>query len=155
MRLPVLLLALAAAAAVPAAEVGIVRVFTGWRDAASFKRISEYFTGREDTGREIVLRTQPGERGGYYFLVRTQNPAAATDAVFVLQVVTPDSSRPRVFRFPAALPAGPAVYQLGVTGKDWPDREVDAMAWRIVLTAGDGRALAEAKSYLWEKPAGE
>lgn len=155
MRVLALLLVLAATTAATAAEVKIVRVFTGWRDAASFKRISEYFTGRESTGGEIVLRTRPEARGGYYFLVRTANAGAAVEANFVLHVVTPASNQPRVFRFTAPLPAGKAVYQLGLTGADWPDSETDAMAWKLVLADAAGTPLAEAKSYLWEKPAGE
>ncbi len=154
MRLLALLFVLAAATAVTAAEVKVVRVYTGWREAASFKRISEYFSGRENTGGEIVVRSRPEERGGYYFLVRTHNPGAARAARFVLQVVTPDSTQPRVFRLSSTLPAGKAVHQLGLTGADWPDRTVVAMAWKLEIVDSDGASLAEAKSYLWEKPAG-
>lgn len=155
MRFLALLLALAAAVSVTAAEVKVVRVYTGWREAASFKRISEYFTGRENTGREIVVRSRPEERGGYYFLVRTHNPGAAREAKFVFQVVTPEATQPRVFRFSSTLPAGKAVHQFGLTGADWPDRTVDAMAWKLEIVDANGAPVAEAKSYLWEKPAGE
>lgn len=156
MRALALVLAFAAAAAASAAEVKIVRVYTGWRDAASFKRISEYFSGRENTGGEIVVRSQPEERGGYYFLVRTANAGAARTVRFVLHVVTPEATQPRLFRLNSTLPAGQAVHQLGLTGTDWPDREVDAMAWKLEIIDDAGSAVfAEAKSYLWEKPAGK
>ncbi len=156
MRVLALALALFAAASAAAAEVKVVRVFTGWRDAASFKRISEYFTGRENTGGEIVVRSRPAERGGYYFLVRTDNPGPARAVTFLLHVVTPGAEAPRLFRFASTLPAGKAVHQLGLTGEDWPDREIDAMAWKLeVADAAGNTVLADAKSYLWEKPAGK
>lgn len=150
MRLLALFLALATVAF--AAEVRVVRVFTGWRDAASFKRISEYFTGRENTGGQIVLRTQPAARGGYYFLVRTDNDGPARDIRFRLEVVTPGATQPRNFEFATHLPAGNAVYQLGLTGADWAASTISPMAWKLELVDAAGQTLATEKSYLWEKP---
>lgn len=151
MRLLALFLALAAAAS--AADLQILRVFSGWRDAGSFRRISEYFTGREHTGGEIVVRTRPAQRGGYYFLVRTRNAGAPFEGSFDFQVVLPHSPQPRAFRFRATVPAGEAVFNLGVTGADWPDRETDVVAWKLDLRDAGGQALATGRSYLWEKPA--
>lgn len=153
MRILALFLALATAAT--AAEVRLVRVFSGWREAGSFKRISEYFTGRENTGGVDVRRTRPEERGGYYFLVRTDNAGPARDVSFRLEIVTPESSKPRHFEFMAHLPAGGQVYQLGLTGADWPGREIDAMAWKLEVRDASGATLASEKSFLWEKPAGK
>lgn len=153
MRALALFLVLAVTAS--AADVQIVRVFTGWRDAASFKRISEYFTGRENTGGEIVLRTHPGRRDGYYFLVRTNNTGAAREAAFCLEFVTPDSTKPRHSEFFIHLPAGSCVHQIGLTGPDWPDKSVAAVAWKLEVRDLSGAVLAETKSYLWEKPAGK
>ena len=150
MRVLALFLALVVTAS--AADVKIVRVFSGWRDAASFKRISEYFTGRENSGNEVVVRTRPGERGGYYFLVRTDNRGAATPAKFVFHVVLPDAPEPRTFSFLADLPAGKTVFNLGVTGADWPDAQIDAVAWKLDVLTAAGEPLAVEKSYLWEKP---
>jgi len=151
MRLLALFLACTLSAS--AADVSIVRVFTGWRDAASFKRISEYFTGRENTGGETVLRTQPAERGGYYFLVRTDNDRAPFAGTLAIRVIVPDSPDARLFKFAVDVPAGNAVYNLGLTGTDWPDRKVDAVAWKLEVLGPGGEVLATQTSYLWEKPA--
>lgn len=136
-------------------EVRIVRTYFGWREAASFKRISEYFNGKENTGDEIVLRTHPDQRGGYYFLVRLANGGAPVAARIVLHVVTPDTATPRVFTFNAALPGRVSVFDLGVTGDDWPGPKINAVAWRLDLIDETGRTLATEKSYLWDKPVGE
>jgi hypothetical protein len=150
MRVLALFLALVVSAS--AADVRIVRVFSGWRDAASFKRISEYFTGRENTGNEVVVRSQPRERGGYYFLVRTDNRGAATPAKFVFQVVLPDAPEARTFTFLTELPGGKTVFNFGVTGADWPDATIDAVAWKLDVLTAAGEPLAVEKSYLWERP---
>ena len=136
-----------------AAEPTIVRVFTGWRDAASFKRISEYFDGRENTGGETVLRTRPDQRGGYYFLVRAANPGAPLAVKVNVQLVMPSAAKPKEFTFPADLKSGSTVLNLGFTGTDWPDARTNPMAWKLELLSADGRVLAVEKSYLWEKPA--
>lgn len=162
LRFRLLCLALAAAsvsAALPsvalakAGELAIVRVFTGWRDAASFKRIAEYFDGKEHSGGQILVRTHPDERAGFYFLVRTANPGPAQPVRFTLQLSIPGEQKPRTQVFAADLPAGEAVLNLGLTGPDWPDARTNPVAWKLDVLAADGRVLATEKSYLWEKPA--
>jgi hypothetical protein len=137
-----------------AQDLAIVRVFTGWRDAASFKRISEYFDGKENTGDETVIRTHPEQRTGYYFLLRLVNPGAPLPVRIQLQLIWPGAPAPRTTVFPAELKSGSGVYQLGLTGPEWQDVKSQPVAWQLqVLAADDGRVLAAEKSYLWEKPA--
>lgn len=146
--------ALPSVASAKEGNLTIVRVFTGWRDAASFKHISEYFTGKESTHGETMLRTQPDQRGGYYFLVRTANPGAPVAVKVNILLSMPGEPKPRTHTFAAELPAGKAVLNLGLTGADWPDAKTNPVAWKLDVLAADGRMLASEKSYLWEKPAG-
>lgn len=152
----ILLLALLVGSArgVLAAEVEFLRVWPGWRNAAAFDRIGEYFGGQENTGRNIALRTQPEPRDGYYFVVRVKTAAALNGAKFELSVIRPDAPEPKVFSFPATVPARETLYQLGLTGSDWPGGEkANPVAWKLALVGSDGRVVAEHKSFLWEKPA--
>ncbi len=152
--LPLLLLALLAApAALPAADVTLVRVWPGWRAADSFSRLSEYFSGLENDGGQTVLRSQPAERGGYYFLVRTQTDAAVPGARVELQVLLPGVEKPRTFTFPAALPAGSHVTLAGLTGSDWPGAKTAPIAWHLAVLDPKGAVLATTQSFLWAKPA--
>lgn len=149
--LPLLLLSAASAAAT---DLTITRAFTGWRDGVSFKRISEYFDGKENTGGEIVLRTHPAQRTGYYFLLRVANPGAPRKVQFQLQLIAPGASAPGTTIFPAEIGSGSGVFQLGLTGPEWQDAKAQPVAWRLlILATDDGRELATEKSYLWEKPA--
>lgn len=148
-----LLFAVATVAA-PAAEAEFLRVWPGWRDAESFERISEYFGGGEKNGRQIMLRTQPESREGFYFLVRVKAAAALPGARYEVSVIRPDAPEARVFSFPTPIAVKESVFQLGITGSDWPGgKDAHPVAWKMALVASDGRVLAEQKSYLWEKPA--
>ncbi len=137
-----------------AADVEFLRVWPNWRNADAFDRISEYFGGQESTARNVVLRTQPEPRAGYYFLVRVKNATPLPGAKFDLHVIRPDAPAPKIFSFPVTVPEKETVYQLGLTGSDWPGGEnTNPVAWKLALLASDGRTLAEHKSFLWEKPA--
>jgi len=140
------------AVAASAADVTIIPLSTGWREAASFKRISEYFSGKENTGGQLILRTHPDQRSGYYFLLRINHTGAASNTQAVLQVITPDTATPRIFKFPTSLTDGKTLLNLGLTGADWPDLKINPVAWRLELLDAEGKLLAAQNSYLWENP---
>lgn len=145
---------LAAPLAAKAADVELVRIWPGWRDAATWDSIPEYFGGAETHGAQIVVRTQPAVRDGFYFLVRTAAASAHGSVRFELDVVRPDSPEAKRYIFTTRLPGGEAVFQLGVTGADWPGgQRAQPVAWRITLRGADHAVLAEHKSFLWEQPA--
>ena len=136
-----------------ATPLTINHVYTGWRNGASFKRISEYFTGQENTRGEAMLRTHPEQRTGFYFLVRTSNPGAARSIKATLHVITSANARATDYHFATELKAGTTVFNLGLTGTDWTDPKANPVAWKLDLTDNDGQPLASETSYLWEKPA--
>jgi hypothetical protein len=61
-------------------NIEVVRVWPEYRTAESFDRISEYFTGRENPGNQIILRTRPESRAGFYFFTRLKTPADISGA---------------------------------------------------------------------------
>jgi hypothetical protein len=141
------------ATVVSAAEIQLVRVWPGWRDAEYFDRIGHFFGRPSSSGREVVVRTQDSVHSGYYFLVRLKH-ASAGPAKFEVNVIRPDTLKPVMFEFPVTLRSGETVYQLGLTGSAWPEGKVaHPVAWMLVLKSPDGRVLAEQKSFLWAKPA--
>ena len=154
MRLALTLALLLGSAAVSyASEVEFVRVWPEWHSADSFGRISEYFTGQENTGSQVILRTQPKERAGFYFLARVKNSGPAQPAAkIILHLIKPDAPQTRLYEFPVALPAGETVFNLGLTGTDWAGPKTHPVAWKLEIVATDGRLLVVQKSFLWEKP---
>ncbi len=149
------LLLLAPAAGLRAAEAEFLRVWPQWQDTEAFERIGDYFGAPENTGRRIVVRTKPEARAGYYFLVRVKHSTALQSGKFNLHVIHPASPDTRTFSFPIATdPKSESVFQLGITGTDWPDgQKAQPVAWKLDLLGADGRVLATQKSFLWEKPA--
>jgi len=73
-------------------------------------------------------------------------------ATFVLKVISPEAIDVRVYSFPAAVPSGSRLFELGLTGKDWTGAHVAPIAWELELQAADGSVLARKASFLWEKP---
>ena len=136
-----------------AADVEFVRVWPQWRSAESFERIGEYFGRAEQSGREVIARSQPAQRAGLYFLVRVNSAKALPAAKFVVDVIRPDSPEPKTFTFPVSLPGRSAVFQLGLTGSDWPDgRDVHPVAWRVSVVDEAGHPVATEQSFLWATP---
>lgn len=155
MRLFFLLtLAVALATSARAASVNLVRVWPSYYPADAFDRISEYFTGEEKTDNRTVLRSQPSERAGHYWLVRTRCDAALPGATLELQVISPASPEPKTYTFAINLPAGSHATLAGLTGQDWPGARAKPVAWHLRILAPDGTVLAQTQSFLWSKSAG-
>ncbi|MGH7995461.1 MAG: hypothetical protein ACREFX_03820 [Opitutaceae bacterium] len=156
--IPRLLLVLAAVFALGAKrptrpEVEFVRVWPQWHRTDEFKRISEYFTNRENPGDAVIRRSQPIDRTGFYFIARVRHPRVSLlHARFVLRIITPESPDARVFTFPAGVGPGEQLFELGLTGSDWAGEEEHPVAWRLDLLAADGHELAWHQSFLWSKP---
>ena len=74
---------------------------------------------------------------------------AMAGAKFVLKVITPDSPFPRTYTFPSVIQKGKSVYELGLTGSDWPGRHAHPVAWKLQLLAPDGTELVQQISFLW------
>jgi hypothetical protein len=143
-----------ATAAVAAPEVSIRRVWLEPRDDASFKRISEFFTGREDTAGRVIVRSQPEVREGLYWMVRATSDQAIPAGEILLEVIAPDRNEPTTYRLPFAAPGRRSVaFLAGLTGNDWPNPRARPTAWRLTITGPDGSPLAASASFLWEMPA--
>ncbi len=154
MRPLLLLLLLAGAPSLRAAPVEFVRVWPGWRDASLFKRISEYFTNREDTHGIVVGRSHVGSRSGFYFFVRIKHPTVALPgAKFVLRIITAHSPEKQDFTFPIDVGPQTEAFELGLTGPDWPYKKEHPVAWELELRSASGELLAATESFLWSQPA--
>jgi hypothetical protein len=152
---PALVLLALTAAASRAGELSIQRVWPQWRDSVAFQSLYEDRTGREIVGNWTVLRSRPDKRGGLYFLTRIENHASPVRAAsIVVHVISPDSTDERVFTFPADVPQGGRLFELGLTGADWAGPKVEPVAWLVELRGPDGALLARKASFLWELPHG-
>jgi hypothetical protein len=135
-------------------------VYPAWREAQDFKRISEYFTGRENQGGNLILRTDEAERSGMYFHVGLPLGMRFEDGTTaVLEYIHSDAPdvETRTFVLPEMPPGIFAELLLGLTGKDWPKSTRKAkshhtrslVAWRITLKDSAGVILVLRQSFLW------
>ncbi|MGC4071291.1 MAG: hypothetical protein QM760_01975 [Nibricoccus sp.] len=155
MRLVLSLLVICCAARLAAADLATVRIWPGYRTAESFERMSEFFDGKENSGGQILLRSQPATREGFYFLTRIKNTGTALENVSIeLTVITPSSADPKRFTNFAItrVPAGSHVFQIGLTGTDWPDATAHPVAWQLRLLNAEGQELLREQSFLWTQP---
>ncbi|MFP4203934.1 MAG: hypothetical protein ACLFS4_06335 [Opitutales bacterium] len=134
-------------------SVTIKEIEPRYMEAEDFKRIKEYFTGAENKGNRIILRTTSGERAGYYFIVFLDKkaPRLPSGAEVVAEFITDASPEPREYRF--ELPSSPPSTKeilVGLTGEENPGRESIPSAWRFTLEDGDGEILDQRASYLWK-----
>jgi hypothetical protein len=143
--------ALASLASAVEAEVKIVRIWPEYREADSFTRIAEYF-GAKEKSRELVVRSQPDSRAGYYFLSRFETPIARPGAILTLEYILPGEELARLQFFTIDLPQGSRAVLAGLTGTDWPEAKAQPTAWRLRLLASDGSELARQQSFLWSLP---
>jgi hypothetical protein len=152
MRLACLLFLSSCFLPLTAAEVDLVRVWPGYRTAESFVSIREYFGGEESPGKRTIVRTQPQERSGFYWLARVRSDQPVPDATAELAVIRPGRTEPDVHRFSLAIPRGQRAILLGLTGSDWADPSVRPSAWRLRLFDSAGQPLASEQSFVWALP---
>ena len=115
-----------------------------------FTRISEYFTGRESTGGDTILRTDPSGRAGIYLVIKLSQPLCrlAEDAVLTFRYVLSDCNRETEQTFELASVAGSSRWLfVGVTGADYHGAAQSLMAWSVEI-ASNGECVAQ-ESYLW------
>lgn len=137
-----------------AADVEFLHVWPQWHNADTFERIGSYFGRADNDGRDTILRTEPGEKAGLYFLARVKSAVPLAGAKLTLEIIRPDSPDPKAYSFPVNIGAQNHLYQLGLTGADWPGgRAVHPVAWKLSLVDREGRPVATQQSFLWEKPA--
>lgn len=143
---------LAVPALASAAEVNLVRVWPEYRAGSSFVRIAEYFGGKE-AAPELVVRTRPESRDGYYFLARFKSDEALPGSIIALEYFLPGEDQARVQFFSVDVPRGSRAILAGLTGPDWPGVDVEPTAWRLRLLGPAGAEVARQQSFLWSMPA--
>ena len=118
-----------------------------------FVRVSEYFTGKENTSGRVIVRSNETERDGLYVLLALDFPDKDSQPKpykLVLQILDSESLDPVTYSF---LLPDHAITQgelwLGLTGEDWPTPKKKIMAWHLAVQAKDDSILTNNQSFLW------
>jgi hypothetical protein len=140
----------------PTPSVSAVTIKTikpSYLQATHFIRVREYMTGAEHTGKQVVLRSDPETREGFYFILvlDTKLHRLPPGCALIGEFYTPASPDLQTHHF--ALPSQrPKTREIlvGLTGSDWPfgaDRMPSA--WRFTVVDANGQPLGHKQSYLW------
>lgn len=151
--LPLLTLLLLVPAAAKESPI-ILSVAVDFLPAEHFARLSEAFTGHEDTGSHSIVRSHPETRAGLYFILEiapglAHLPAGSQARLSWVTAAAPEP-RENTFLLPPSPARGRDLY-LGLTGPDWPagPGAPHPVAWKIALLDPSGATLAEHRSFLW------
>lgn len=137
------------------AEVRIVDAYARYIDESPLKRIGEFLTGRVSYSGTIVLRSQKDIRAGQYFIITLDKKARnlPPDTKIEITVISTASPNPRPFTFPIGEKGSNTRHiYAGLTGSDWPGRDVRPLAWKISIVNASGKTLAVKESFLWRSP---
>lgn len=123
-------------------------------EAEKFMRISEFFTGRENTSGRVFIRSNPAQRGGLYFIARleeklTKLPAGMKVGIDFFEAGSAQM-RQYIFEIPKVLQETNKLF-LGLTDEGMLEKQLP-VAWRVYLLNADESLHSELKSYLWEMP---
>jgi len=136
----------------PLTSVEILEIKPRYIPEQSFMRVGEYMTGKEVTGDRVIIRSQPGQRSGYYFTLVLDEKVRRlpSGTVIVGEFYTPQSADAITieFKLPPRLPKTNEVF-VGLTGQDWPNADDVPGAWRFTIKDANDKVLATEKSFLW------
>jgi hypothetical protein len=120
------------------------RIRPEYRETNTFKRISEYFTGDENTSKRTVFRTQDGVRDGFYFSFRieVEKGGLVPAGTVALLVFTPGTYEPTEYVFDLEAQSRRWIEVIiGLTGTDWKDPEAKPVAWRLEFRDETGQSI--------------
>ena len=137
------------------AEMEIKSVYHQFLKTEYFQRINEFFTGVENQGRRVIVRTQPDNREGEYFVLSLNQSVRSLPEIAEIKIEIFTSESANKKDYVLTLPPGRAKTRdifAGITGGDWPGKEVKILAWRLTIQDADGRSIAKKESFLWKSP---
>lgn len=134
------------------ARAELTIVSTNHRDADSFKRLSEFFTGKESPGRYAILRTVPSRRDGFYIsLLGKDKTRLSSVATVRIRFVRPNEQNTESIDLPVSSITKRRIL-VGMTEREWEGVNERPVAWKIELLDSNNRLVDQAKSFLWTEP---
>ena len=117
-----------------------------------FVRLSEFFTGRENTGNFTILRSQK-RRSGLYFYVPLEESKIKVEKIhsFKLSIIDSRNLTSRNFKFQMSRKGKRQKrILLGITGDDWDEKDDRLIAWEIKILGENDKDFQVAMSSLWQ-----
>ena len=140
-----------------------------------FQRILEYFGWPELTANKVIVRSDPAQRAGLYFILEMNKSLSSypPNSAIILHYFLPKKPWPLKKRFaiPKSIDAESELW-IGLTGSDSPLQYIDhtipivdmtsgqkhypvkysPLAWKVEIIDSQGTILTEYQSFLWSIP---
>lgn len=133
-------------------SVEIKEIKPRYISAGELTRVNEYFTGQENTGKRVFLRSNPEAKSGYYFTLILDEKVRRLPrgTTIVGEFHTPDAVEVQSYEFnlPNRRPKTKEIF-VGLTGEDWPGEDAVPAAWRFTIIGPNGNTLGASQSFLW------
>jgi len=128
-----------------------------WKTKNDFTRVAEYFTDRENQGRNCVVRTDTTVREGLYLVVGIESgETIPAGSKATLEYFRPDKTgvQKAVFTLPEWTGSLAGELRIGLTGDAWAKEKSKEhpTAWRLAVVDPDGKLLLYRESFLWQHP---
>ena len=124
-------------------------VYSQFRDADSFKRISEHMSGEENPGRYAIARTHPENRSGHYIALKIESSDQPNHWKTIrIQIVRPGGQDVISYDLPISV-QGKSRALIGLTDSYWSDGERAPLAWKAEMLDAQGNIVSSAQSFLW------
>jgi hypothetical protein len=142
--------------AAPSVTAKFSQVYYRYIPEQNFQRISEFFSGEEDSGVRKILRSNAESRGGFYYILRVKPTWNKLPAGSILRVeYVPAGGLKAVsydFQLGEQLKDWSGEVFFGLTGEQWKSTSKwdQPIAWKLLLLGPDGTVLASTQSMLWE-----
>ena len=117
----------------------------------AFSRIPEFFTGKEYSGNQLIVRSSPAREGLYFTIPLGKKNCFLRNAKSVeLQIIDSTNPEPRVIDYSISevLPQKELLL-VGITGQDWNQSTMDLVAWRVLILDSAKEKIFTSKSTLW------
>lgn len=148
-----LILALLLLPLVQAAGLSVKTAYTRFYEEAEIRPMGQYFGAKLIQQRfRSVVASQPETPAGQYFIVRLADLKSGAPASVRMTLYATDSKEPVARSWDLRQMELKRWLYLGLTGADWPDKEIQPLAWRIEFLDQADVLMAEWKSFLWELP---
>lgn len=136
------------------ADAWIDKVQVRYKPEETFKRISEYFTGKENQGNRLIVRIPNDERAGLYWIIQLDQSVKnlPEGAQLRIDFFRQGSATVESRTYPLSNKRDVKTIFAGITGNDWKAEDPKPTAWRLEVLDKDGQALDTKQSYLWRYP---
>ena len=125
-------------------------LYSDYRDADSFKRISEHLSGKENKGRYQVFRTDPNNRNGYYVALKLDKQDSGDRVSSIRIQYVQAGTLEAVTRDLAAESIRKERILVGLTHDAWSETNKLPTAWKLDFLDESGTILFSSQSFLWE-----